>query len=258
MTFRVERLSEGVTLYCGDCREILPSIATADHALFDPPYERHMHDAKTGEGNSAASRKISALDFASIDGMRDEIAAHIQRITQGWSITFCTPEGVAPWRDAYEAAGGRYKRACVWHKPDAAPQMNGQGPGMGAEMFTAVWHGAGHSRWNAGGKLGHYTANTHSRDREGSHPTEKPLSLMVALVNDFTDHGQLILDPFMGSGTTGVACAKRGRDFIGIEINEKHFETAKRRIDLALRSPDFFTPRQPKAKQASLFAKEKA
>lgn len=255
---KIERLADCVTLYCGDCREILPSIERADHVLFDPPYEKRMHAAKSGKGNSAATKQIAALDFQSIDGMREEIAREVQRISQGWSITFCTPEGVAPWRDAYEAAGSRYKRACVWHKPDATPQLNGQGPGMGVEMFTAVWHAAGHSRWNGGGKLGHYTAFTHSRDREGTHPTEKPLSLMVALVNDFTDHGQLILDPFMGSGTTGVACAKRGRDFIGIEINEKYFDVSRRRIDLALRSPDFFTERQPKARQAPLFAKDKA
>jgi site-specific DNA-methyltransferase (adenine-specific) len=63
------------------------------------------------------------------------------------------------------------------------------------------------------------------------HPTQKPKPLMGMIINDFSKAGDTILDPFMGSGTTGVACKELGRNFIGIEIEPKYFEIAKRRID---------------------------
>ena len=66
------------------------------------------------------------------------------------------------------------------------------------------------------------------------HPCPKPLGLMELLVMQFTDPGETILDPFMGSGTTGVACAKLGRKFIGCEIDPKYFEIAVRRINDAM------------------------
>ena len=62
------------------------------------------------------------------------------------------------------------------------------------------------------------------------HPTQKPVELLVAILEDYTTEGDTILDPFMGSGTTGVACKRLGRDFIGMEINEEYFEIAKKRI----------------------------
>ena len=63
------------------------------------------------------------------------------------------------------------------------------------------------------------------------HPTEKPVDMMEYLISKFTDEGQVVLDPFMGSGTTGVACKNLGRDFIGIELDENYFEIAKKRIE---------------------------
>jgi site-specific DNA-methyltransferase (adenine-specific) len=63
------------------------------------------------------------------------------------------------------------------------------------------------------------------------HPTEKPVELMKILIQNSTEGGQIVIDPFMGSGTTGVACKELNRNFIGIEIDEKYYEIAKRRIE---------------------------
>lgn len=92
-----------------------------------------------------------------------------------------------------------------------------------------------------GGKRGvfEYYA-THGR--YGGHPTEKPLGLMGELVQLFSNQGATVLDPFMGSGTTGVACARLGRKFIGIELEPKYFEIACRRIEEAQAQPDMFIP----------------
>ncbi len=70
----------------------------------------------------------------------------------------------------------------------------------------------------------------------GSHPTQKPVALMEYMVKTYSDAGDTVLDPFMGSGTTGVACVKTGRKFIGIEKEPKYFEIAKRRITEAYES----------------------
>ncbi len=145
-------------------------------------------------------------------------------------LAFCTSEGVAKWRDSIEATGMKYKRACVWVKPDAAPQFNGQGPALGHEMIVTAWNGKGHSKWNGGGRRGVFTHNTNQPDRDGTHPTEKPLPLMMELIHLFTNPGDTVLDPFMGSATTGLACMKLGRKFIGIEKDDKFFDLAYRRI----------------------------
>ena len=70
------------------------------------------------------------------------------------------------------------------------------------------------------------------------HPTQKPIELMVRIIQDFTHEGDTILDPFMGSGTTGVACVQTGRNFIGIEIDPNYFAIAERRIKEAQMQPN--------------------
>jgi DNA modification methylase len=135
----------------------------------------------------------------------------------------------------------KYKRACVWVKPDSTPQFNGQGPASGAEMFVCAWAGNGHANWNAGGKRGVYTHCVNNPERTGLHPTEKPRRLMSEIIADFTNPGELICDPFMGSGTTGVAAVMAGRRFVGVELNETYFDLACKRLDLAQRQGSLFT-----------------
>lgn len=81
------------------------------------------------------------------------------------------------------------------------------------------------------------------------HPTQKPLSLLRELVNLVSESGDVVLDPFMGSGTTGVACVRLGRKFIGIEMEPKFFDIACRRIEEATRQPDMFIERPSPATQ---------
>jgi DNA modification methylase len=83
------------------------------------------------------------------------------------------------------------------------------------------------------------------------HPTQKPLQLMKWCIG-FLPAAQTILDPFMGSGTTGVACVKLGRSFIGIEIDEGYFDIACERIRKAYAQPDMFIERPPEPKQVAL------
>lgn len=250
------------TLYQGDCLEIMPLLPVADHIICDPPYEHHMHAAKAGVKIYGSERRIridgnanpKCVDFASIEELRLPFVKASEDSINGWFIAFCTPEGAGRWADAINLSSMKYKRACTWVKPDSTPQLNGQCPAMGAENFVCAWAGRGHSKWNGGGKRGVYTYCTNQPDRHGKHPTEKPWRLMAALIKDFTNQGQAILDPFMGSGTTGVACAKMGRKFTGIELDPKYFDIACERITEAYKQPDLFIE-QPKQemKQQDIF-----
>ncbi len=247
-------------LWLGDCLEILPTLGKVDAVVTDPPYEAVMQNsfgkvsiARQGLGDIKKLQSVSRrgnLRFQPIDDIRTEAAKCIVGSCRGWAITFCMAEGVRAWRDEFEAAGARYKRAMVWIKPDAMPQFNGQGPSIGHEMMTAVWCGKGHSRWNGGGRPGNFTFNKNDGIRQ--HDTQKPLPLITELVNLFSFANQTVLDPFMGSGTTGVACAKLGRKFIGIEIEPKYFDIACERIQKAYDQPDFFIQPPKPAKQEAL------
>lgn len=220
-----------------DCRVPLAEMPAncVDLTLADPPYESHMHNAKAG----ARGRKLRSdgyvemqmLDFASIEPIRAEVAREIVRVTSGWALIFCTPEGIAPWRDALEAAGAKYKRACFWAKPDCAPQFNGQGPAMGVEAFVAVWCGKGVARWNGGGRRNWFEYPCNPPERDGRHPTEKPVALLADLISLFSQPGAMVLDPFAGSGSTGVAALRTGRRFKLFEQARAYFEVAVQRCE---------------------------
>lgn len=227
----------GCRLIQGDALAILPELGAVDHIVTDPPYEQTLHNAKTGGGRGLRTdggTEIRALDFAGIDAIRAEFTELAHRACAGWFIAFCTVEGTARWADVINPSPMKYKRACIWIKPDSTPQLNGQGPAQGAECFVTAWCGPGYARWNGGGKRGIYTHLTNPPDRHGGHPTEKPWRLMRDILHDFTAPGDVVLDPFMGGGTTLVAAALTGRRAIGIERDPRYFTMAEHRVRKAV------------------------
>jgi len=217
LSTRVERIGLA-TLYLGDCREILPTLGQVDAVVTDPPYPN-------GEGHF-----VEAIDVA-----RNVVS----------SIT--APEAIIFWSEL-EAP------------PCALPAV-----------ATHIWH-----RTNVNGKLYepafHFAADGRKRRSENfpqaavfdgagpgciefeGHPTQKPISVMRRLLS--LTKAQTILDPFMGSGTTGVACMKLGRKFIGIEIEPRYFDIACKRIAEAWKQPRLFAEPAPKAQQLSLLGGE--
>lgn len=260
MIIREERIG-GQRLILGDCLKVMAELGEVDHIFSDPPYEAFMHNAKSGAAGRKAygsKRRIridghanpKTLNFDSIDAIRAPFVEMSQAVCRGWFIAFCTPEGVGRWADEINASAMKYKRACTWIKPDSTPQLNGQGPAMGAENFVCAWAGTGFAKWNAGGKRGVYKHTVNPPDRHGGHPTEKPWRLFAELLTDFTNPDQTILDSFMGSGTTLVACQKLGRKGTGIELDPDYFEIACKRVEEAARQPDLFVePPAPQPQQ---------
>lgn len=239
-------------LLLGDCLQILGDLSV-DHVLSDPPYEDELHAGAVEQRITRSDGRVmhGDLGFAGINGVRSVVAETCVAASSGWVILFTLAEGVRAWRDDLQAAGAKWDTTCFWVKPDASPRFNGQGPARGAECFVTCWAGKGYRKWNAGGKRGIYTHCVNT-NRQGEHPTEKPVPLMRELVADFTQPGQVVCDPFMGSGTTGVACVQLGRSFVGIERDERWFDLACRRIEAAYAQPRLFDEPPPKPVQPSL------
>jgi len=243
-------------LLLGDCLEIMTELGAVDHVITDPPFEKEAHTAVRRTQKSIREDTPAGLDFDAItDAARTAIPQWSASRCNGWLLTFCQVEAVSVWRDTMELAGLKYKRGMAWVKPDSSPQFNGQMPAQGYECIASAWCGVGHSAWNGGGRRGVFTHLTNQPDRHGAHPTEKPVKLMRELVALFSNTGQTILDPFMGSGTTGVACLREQRKFIGIELSEKYFDIACARIRDAHSRPDMFieAARAPEPEQQVLF-----
>ena len=165
--------------------------------------------------------------------MRRFSAEQGARLSSGWALFFSQAEAVGLWQSALESAGAKYRGPAVWVKPDSSPQFSGDKPAVNFEMMVLAWCGRGRSQWNGGGKRGTYQHNVNGRGRDGRHPTEKPISLMLELLSDFTNPQDTILDPFMGSGSVGVACLATGRSYIGIERDPEYFRVACDRLATA-------------------------
>jgi site-specific DNA-methyltransferase (adenine-specific) len=245
--FRQEIIGDA-RLILGDCRDVLETVGPVDHVIADPPYEDELHAAVGRIRRNDGQQMIDDLGFAGVNVDRASIAKAVVASSAGWVILFTLAEGVRAWRDELQAAGAKWDTTCFWVKPDASPRFNGQGAARGAECFVTCWTGVGYRRWNGGGKRGVYTHCVNTA-RQGEHPTEKPIPLMQEIVADFTQADELICDPFLGSGSTGVACVRLGRRFVGIERDPKWFELALRRIEQAYRQPRLFEEPAPKPKQ---------
>lgn len=213
-----------------DCATVLPALPpkSVAHVLTDPPYETEAHtllrrvkrtarrDAARGTDSRVA--EIEALAFPPLtEGQRAAYAAEFGRLCQRWAIVFCQIEAAMRWQSALIDAGMARRRIGVWVKPDGQPQLSGDRPGMGFESIVFT-HAAGRSTWHGGGRSSVFTCNKWiPADGANVHPTQKPLPLLVELVELFTNPGDVVLDPFCGSGSLGIACARLGRRYIGMD-----------------------------------------
>lgn len=212
----------GITIYNGDCLDILPDLGPVDHVMTDPPYSDDTHSgARTGK-----SEKSEVLvDFASTQAA--DIARTLSLIRlKRWAVLTCDWQHVLPLKE-HPPVGWRFVRHGAWVKPNGTPQFTGDRPAQGWEA-VAIFHAgvSGRMRWNGGGLPAVWTYLKVA----GYHPTGKPESLLLDWVRQFTDAGETILDPFMGSGTTLVAAKRLGRKAIGIEREEKYCEVAAKRL----------------------------
>jgi DNA modification methylase len=205
------------TLYLGDCRDILPTLPKVDAVITDPPYGVHL-----GEHGPTSMGKVAYSGFVdSPEYVRSVCVAVIKKCLQMASRVVITPGNrncfSYPPPDEigaiYNPAGAGF---CRWGTNTSQPILYyGKDPHKNRKLPQSV-------QWNE------------LADKNG-HPCPKPTRLMIWIVNRASLDGELVVDPFMGSGTTGVACMNLGRSFIGIEREPKYFDIACRRIQDAQR-----------------------
>jgi len=203
-----------VTLYLGDCLEILPTLSGIDAVVTDPPYGMNLNVDFSGFTGFSGPRTGNKYDQIKGDDKPFD-ARHllIARRHVIWGAQyFChsLPQ-VGGWIVFNKRGDGKPSEICfgdcelAWS--DAIQSVR---------MYSQIWHGV--PRWSSEGRL---------------HPMQKPAGLMAFCIEQTRTDGT-VCDPYMGSGTTGVACVRTGRKFIGIEIEPKYFEIAKRRIQAEL------------------------
>lgn len=221
-------------LILGDCRDILPTLGPVDAVVTDPPY---------GIGADSTMAKQGGTKYGAAAAAKRQYAA------TNWDAAPVSPElmdmVVAAGRNAIIFGGNYYAlppARCwlVWDK-----EVNGEF--ADAELaWTNLDKPVRLKRWMWNGML------RKGQEARNEHPTQKPCGVMSWCLDQLPAETRIILDPFMGSGTTGVACALTDRSFIGIEREPSYFDIACRRIEEAYRQPRLFAEPPPKPVQPSL------
>jgi site-specific DNA-methyltransferase (adenine-specific) len=228
----------------------MPLLGRVDAVITDPPYSERTHkghDAGAREGNDGAKRAVLGYPALSEEAARD-LAAHFASLCSGWTV-WMTDHTLAPTIAKALEGQGRYVFAPLpFFQSGRSVRLSGDGPCSWTDWLV-VSRTAAQMRW--GTLRGGYIAGEGWNDKQRM--GGKPLPLMLQVVEDYSRHGQTVLDPFLGGGTTAVACQKLGRRCIGIEIDPEAFERACKRVDEATRQPDLFIkPAEPKPEQQGL------
>lgn len=229
MTYTRKEVIGDCTLYQADCLEVMPTLEPVDAVVTDPPYGIGESHKKVASRRQLAPPK----DYGEfLWDNKPASSAHIDEIKRlGRSqIIF----------------GGNYfelgPTTCwlIWDKQNSGDFADAEMAWTNLEKAVRLiqW------RWNGMIRKGH---------EERFHPTQKPVGVMEWCIGHLPSDTQTIIDPFMGSGTTGVACVNLGRKFIGIELEERYFSIACRRIEEAYKQPRLFDEPEPKPTQTNLW-----
>lgn len=197
-----------------------------DHVITDPPYSSHTHS--TGATMKGGRAGKNDLGFSSISPELLEKIAEMIAGARSWSVIFCDDRSICTWIDAVESRGGKFIRSIPWIRW-SMPQLSGDRPPQGWECVLVFWGKTpGKKSWNGPGNLTHFCDKC--MRGKGKHKTQKPLSLMLKIVEYFTNYGSIILDPCAGRGTTVVAAKMLGRAACWTEIDNEELVLANARI----------------------------
>jgi site-specific DNA-methyltransferase (adenine-specific)/modification methylase len=201
------------TLYHGDCRDILPTLPKVDACITDPPYG--IGKINQGGGRPDHFKETLNWDLSTPEKLLLDLCISKGETSIVWGGNYFELPPSRCW--------------LAWTKPDAVPSM---------ANIELAW-----TNLNQNAK--HIICSIAQTNAERvPHPTQKPLKVMLFTIEQ-AGNQQTILDPFMGSGTTGVAAIQLGRSFIGIEKDEKYFNIACERITQAVAQGQLFEPVKP-------------
>ena len=210
--------TDDVTLYCGDCLEILPTLGKVDAVVTDPPYGINFPYLSYSDTRENLVGLIANIVPACISA-----ASRV--------IVLCGPTqiGLYPQPDwvgcvTWNTTGSFGKYGYNQWTPVVCYGKDVRGFGSVNGVLKSDT-----AKISGGGGVGFMRG-----EHEKKHTCPKPITVMQPVVQRYTEPTALVVDPFMGSGTTGVACVKTGRKFIGIELDPAYCEIAKQRIEKAL------------------------
>jgi site-specific DNA-methyltransferase (adenine-specific)/modification methylase len=212
---------DGITLYCGDCMEIFPVLDRIDAVITDPPY---------GVNFAGSATKCSTRNGQTYDCFDDTPLAIETEIIPRFvkAISMCKSAAVTPGLRCARLYPTPSGEGVIWY-----PAGANAGP-WGFVTHQPIYY-YGKCPYLARGKGSRPTGfQTNEVAERNGHPCPKPIGQMTWLVERASWDDDVVLDPFMGSGTTGVACVRLNRRFVGIEKSSAYFDIAVKRIDAAL------------------------
>lgn len=241
-----ERHARSYTVINSAIEDVTADEGIVDHVISDPPYDkRTQSNTRRGRKTDKAISEAMPLGFEPMtSARRDRWAQWMATVTRGWAAVFSDHESSMDWAAALERWGMVYVRCGLWirtgdaelgpEQPDhsGAPQFTGDRPAQQHEVIVFAHSRRRRMRWNGGGKGAIYTAPVVRGDLR-AHPTQKPLRLLKEIVRDFCQPGELVADPFAGSGTTLVACKLAGIGCVGVELEKNYASYAARRAAAA-------------------------
>ena len=215
------------TLYLGDCMDILPTLEKVDAVITDPPYGIGANKMTLGNGKRKLERGLMDWDSKPPSNDLMDIIFNIAKKQIHWGGNYFNVPPSRCWLVWDKCTGANSFADCelAWTNLDSV-----------VKKLTLPWLGS----------------NAKDESGERVHPTQKPLPLMRWCI-DQAGNPETILDPFMGSGTTGVAAIQMGLKFIGIEREPKYFDIACKRIEQAVAQPQLFEPEPVKHIQEDMF-----
>ena len=228
---------ENVQLVHGDCNAVMKALVKqgikVDAIITDPPY----NISKANNFSTMKTAKRQGVDFGEWDKGFDliswlDIADKLLK-DGGNIVVFNSFLNIGNIAKALESRGYAIKDLIRWIKPNPMPRnMSSR---FVSDYEIAIWCVKGKKKWTFNNTSGSYLRpeircpSPNGKERLG-HPTQKPVCLMETLVKILTNPEDVVLDPFMGSGSTGVACIRQNRHFIGIELDEKYYNMSYKRI----------------------------
>ena len=227
---------ERTLLYCADNTDLLPfwAAGSVDTVITDPPFAEETHTGARTNPESAGAEWASGgnegqpmIGFDPITAYQLGVAFdRLGYLARRWVVASMD------WRhyaelDRLPPAFLRPVRFGIWDKPNGAPQFTGDRPSPGWECIGLFHRAGGRMRWNGGG---HRAVWRHNRIADPFNPTAKPPELVAQLIELFSDPGDLILDPWCGTGTTLLQARALGRLAIGIERDPEQCEEIVRRL----------------------------
>ncbi len=231
---------EKYNLIKADSREYIKKVPdkSVDLILTDPPY--NLSSYSTGNMKFSWRKEINN-DLAEWDLVNFDPAEWLEQFKRilkptGSIFAFTSYNMLGKWHEVFDPAFDTFQ-FMVWHKTNPAPKVRKAGFLNSCELIICVWN-KGHT-WNFGkqNEMHNFIETSicmgNERVKDPHHPTQKPVKVLKRIINIASNPGDLVFDPFMGVGSTGVAALELDRRFLGVELEEKYVGAAQKRLELA-------------------------